>query len=357
MITISFLSGSGTSIETRPIVVVEDHFHHISKLAQSISKNARELYDSLTIVCLDRPGPDTTHAALELAERHPTLQLVAAVDQLACREAKAYRVAEFPESMLTDQNEYCKTIASLLRPNGLLIQDIELETLEFIPKDRWWESTFLATTIRGIFGQGNLNCCFFSNKKGYEATFGAELLASGHDPRNVLNKNDLDKIVVPKMFRFLKETFLWTLNYLTIGNGDPRPILVSENEQEKRTFENALDLLIGPPQNKQIAISGNAFVQASGSKLSIDSNEAITWRDLVTAAFRNQGISTHELGKRIAAEGASKAEATNSAARHIHSLRKKLDDANSIITVDGEYRLGDGLTVGLMESNPGISNY
>lgn len=37
----------------------------------------------------------------------------------------------------------------MLRPGGLLLQDIQLATLGFIPPNRWWESIYLANTLRG----------------------------------------------------------------------------------------------------------------------------------------------------------------------------------------------------------------
>ena len=54
----------------------------------------------------------------------------------------------------------------MLRPGGLVLQDIQLATLGFIPPDRWWESIYLANTVRGMFAENPPTCRFLSNKSG-----------------------------------------------------------------------------------------------------------------------------------------------------------------------------------------------
>ena len=67
----------------------------------------------------------------------------------------------------------------------------------------------LASTVRGIVGDRAPKCAFISNKRGYEATFGSELLAAGHDPRDVMNKYELERVVVPFINQHLKDSFPW----------------------------------------------------------------------------------------------------------------------------------------------------
>src|SRR5262249_38642307 len=58
----------------RPLVVVEDHLHHVSELLEVLSEaEARQT----TVVCLDRPGPDTTRITASWLERYPGLQVAA----------------------------------------------------------------------------------------------------------------------------------------------------------------------------------------------------------------------------------------------------------------------------------------
>ena len=77
------------------------------------------------------------------------------------------------------------------------------------------------------------------------------------------------------------------------------------------------------------------------------SHEVLTWKQLIGDYFDlGPGIGIDDLGGRIAAEGADKAERTNAAARHIHALRKRLGDPQAIATKNHRYRLSSHLKVG-----------
>ena len=335
----------------RPIVIVEDHIYHISKLLAALHANAPTVLDSTTIVCIDRPGTDTDSAVTEYLNSYPTIQIAARVSSNVTDSFYQDRLFKLQPNILTNQMEYCSSVAKMIRSGGMLIQDVELEFLEFIPKDRWWETTLLATTIRGILGERKLHCVFFSNKRGYEATFGADLLSAGHDPRDVLNKNELETIVVPKMKRFVDDQFPHCLTWIQIGEEPfPRSLPTRDSESERREFSECLDLILWPIQNKAAILSGAIAKSDSEFSFAAESNEYKTWRLLIQDAIRSgDGVSTSEVGFRIAPSGAAKAESTNAAARHIHTLRKRLTDSRFIATVEGHYRLGSGLRVGLVE--------
>lgn len=338
--------------QPRPIVIVEDHAYHISKLLAALHANAPTVLDSTTIVCIDRPGSDTDSAVTEYLNLYPTIQIAARVSDKVNDSFDQDRLFQLHPKVVTNQMEYCSSVAQMIRSGGMLIQDVELEFLDFIPKDRWWETTLLATTIRGILGERKLHCVFFSNKRGYEATFGADLLAAGHDPRDVLNKNELEKIVVPKMKRFVDDQFSHCLTWRHIDDGSfPESLPVRDSGLEHKELSECLDLILWPIQNKAVVLGGGVLSKSNPEiSLSEESNEYQTWRLLIENAIRGGvGVSTSEVGYRIAPSGAAKAEATNAAARHIHTLRKRLTDSRFIVTVDGHYRLGSGLRVGLVE--------
>ena len=200
----------------RPLVVVEDHVYHISELLRTIQSGSFATFANLTVVCLDRAGTDTDDAVAEWLSEYPRIQVATRVSS-AKRFASDQRVFPLHDEVFTNQSVFCKTLAALIRKQGLVLQDIELETLEFIPRDRWWETTMLASTIRGILGDRPPKCAFISNKRGFEATFGAELLAAGHDPRDVLNKYELDRMVVPFINRYLAKAFPWELSWTICG--------------------------------------------------------------------------------------------------------------------------------------------
>src|SRR5258707_1760239 len=63
----------------RPLVVVEDHLYHMTELLARLG-GPGALYGQLTVVCLDRPGPDTSRAVAEWLASCPGLQVIAAVE-------------------------------------------------------------------------------------------------------------------------------------------------------------------------------------------------------------------------------------------------------------------------------------
>src|SRR5580692_9992863 len=215
----------------RPLVVVEDHLYHITELLDRLG-GSDPLHGQLTVVCLDRAGPDTSRTVAHWLAACPGLQAMAAVEPPesvaaaggaggggpaggegggpaggAGPEGRAgggglanlpgERFRALPSVVFSSAHRLAQAIAAALRPGGLLLQDIQLETLAFIPADRWWESIYVASTVRGMFAEHPPACRFFSNKRGYEATFGRELLDAGFDPRDVIDKGDLARAVVP----------------------------------------------------------------------------------------------------------------------------------------------------------------
>lgn len=336
----------------RPIVAVEDHVYHISELLRTLCSELPSLISSLTVVCLDRLGPDTDAAVCEWFELYPELQVAARISRPELIQEFSEQLSVLDDSIFQDQNAYCRKLAAMIRPQGLLLQDIDLETLEFVPRDRWWESTMLATTVRGIMGQRPPRCAFISNKRGYEATFGSELLEAGHDPRDVLNKYEMRQIVVPFLGKYLESVFPLQLDWLLGGSREKDRFFqcrIADSEGERLAIEQALDVVVWPACDQMCKLGGKLVVMGKKQSISlpVDGNEIETWRQLVDAKLESRdGIEVQEVGQRVAPTGALRAEVTNSAARHLHSLRKRLTDPQAIATVSGSYRLRDSLAVG-----------
>src|SRR6185295_9881186 len=96
-------------------------------------------------------------AVADCRRRYPALRVVAAVagppgDALTADDTR-------------DAAACARLIARQLRPGGLLVQDIQLSTLPFVPADRWWESIYLAATVRGLFADRPPQVRFLSNKR------------------------------------------------------------------------------------------------------------------------------------------------------------------------------------------------
>ena len=336
--------GSSAGFRRRPLVFVEDHLHHVGELLAALADLDPGLLPHVTAVCIDRPGPDTASCVARWLEGYPELQLAAWVEG----DAPSDRLRPLPADVCGSSSRFCKEVASLLRPGGLLVQDVQLSTLAFLPKDRWWESIFLASTVRGMFAADPPAVRFLSNKRGYEATFGRDLLDAGFDPRDVMDKAELSGTVIPVVRAFLDRAFPLRLTWVR-GAAPSAQRAVSTGEADQREIEEDLDLALWV-KGGTIELGGRK-VGGDGEKrrlsLRAGSHEARTWCDLVEDRLgAGRGLPVVEVGERVSPEGAGRAELTNLAARHVHGLRARLTTPGALLTADHAYRLDPSLAVG-----------
>ncbi len=349
----SWVSRDGRDRARRPLVIAEDHLHHVTEILDALAAADPELLGVTSVLCLDRPGPDTERLVLRWLADHPSLQIAAQVAaSLGKGKAGDGRAIPLDPAVFADPHRFARTVASLLRPGGLLLQDIQLATLGFIPADRWWESIYLASTVRGMFAENPPTCRFLSNKRGYEATFGRDLFDAGFDPRDVMEKSELGERVVPAVRAYLERAFPWRLT--VAGEASP-PVAVAKTEEDRREVEAELDLVVwcGIPGGTEI---GGRRVAGENRRMAMKagSQEAATWAELVADRIAGgPGVPVIEVGTRIAPEGAGRAEITNLAARHIHTLRSRLTDSGAIVTAHHAYRLAEGLKVGWVAARNG----
>jgi len=346
----------------RPLVVVEDHLYHMTELLDRLGGPA-PLYPQLTVVCLDRPGPDTSRSAAAWLAAYPGLQVIAALPPAVAVPVGPHapvpadsagqdpaRFRPLPPDAFASAHRLCQTLAAALRPGGLLLQDIQLQTLAFIPADRWWESIYLASTVRGTFADRPPSCRFVSNKRGYEATFGRELLDAGFDPREVIDKGDLARAVVPTLRGFLDRAFPLLLRLAAPGRL-PWELRLARAESEREEVEREVDLLLWSGGDGALELGGRAVPGGPAQRRVLykpGNQEAATWKALLDDRLGGgTGLPVLEVGRRLAPSGAGKAELTNLAARHLHTLRGRLADGAAILTAHHNYRLSERLTVGL----------
>lgn len=336
----------------RPVVVVEDHLHHVGELLRALAAADPSLPAQATVACLDRPGPDTAAAVDGWLAAHPHLQVVAAFDGAA----PPPRARALEPEVFASAQRFARAVAGLLRPGGLLLQDVQLSTLAFVPPDRWWESIYLASTVRGMFPMAPPTCWFLSNKRGYEATFGRDLAEAGFDPRDVLDKRDLKSVVAPVVRDFLARGFPLALSVSGPGaERSPETVVAARpgaaGDLDRREIESALDLVLWTTGGPTVDLAGRLLERRVTLKMG--SQEAVTWQSLVADRFAGgAGVPVLEVGKRIAPEGAGRAEQTNLAARHLHLLRGRLRDGAAVTTERHAYRLAEGLAVGRVELRP-----
>jgi hypothetical protein len=331
-------------LHRRPLVVVEDHLYHIDRLLELVRAREPSLLERLTLVCLDRRGPDTQVAVDRWASTYPTVQV------LADAEIHHPRHRSLPAAALTHATSYARTIAELLAPRGLLVQDIQLETLRFVPIDQWWETIYLANTVRGMFAERPPQCIFLSNKRGFHATFGKDLLSVGFDPRDVLHKDEVDEGLVPLLRRRLRDAFPFEVRIA----GQAQPDWITHDGVEIELLSARLDVVLWEERAAKVALSGR-MVESRGDRLELvlGGQEALSWRALVEARMRgDMGVSTRELGERVAVVDAPPAEQSNAAARHVYALRKRLRAPDALITIEHHYALADELSVGWVQPRP-----
>jgi hypothetical protein len=356
-----------TGFLRRPLVVVEDHLNHVTELLAALAAADPALLASTTVLCLDREGPDTTRQVARWLAGYPALQVAARLDSGEAGDGDGRATALDPAddrataldpAVFASAPRFARALAALLRPRGLLLQDVQLETLGFLPRDRWWESIYLASTVRGMFAENPPTCRFLSNKRGYEATFGRDLIEAGFDPRDVMDKGELGQTVVPVVRSYLDRAFPWELRVAPAAPVTP----VANTEEDRREIEGALDLVVwsgAPAAGVEIGgrlLSGGE-VEGDRRRLACKpgSQEAVTWCELVRDRLEGgPGVPVLAVGERIAPAGAGRAELTNLAARHVHGLRGRLRDGAAIVTAHHAYRLAEGLRVGWVTARGGL---
>lgn len=330
----SWLNGAGFA--RRPVVFVEDHLYHTAEALDAIAARAPDLLPLITVCAIDRSGPDTDAAVLEWLARFPAVQLAAVTTQMHAR------LRPLTASDLETLPSFAALVSSLVRPGGLLVEDVQLTTLPFVPADRWWQSIFVAATVRGILGDRSPAVRFLSNKRGYAATFGRDLAEAGFDPRDVLDKSEVATVGVPAIAAIVDRLFPRACRFRP-GRGELRTAWIAD--ADRADLESALDVVVWP-MTEGIELGGRA-VKSRG--LRVGGHEAATWIALVDDRLADgPGLPVVGVGERVGPPDAARAELTNVAARHIHTLRGRLRDAGDLATAQHAYRFSSGVGVGIV---------
>jgi hypothetical protein len=348
----SWLQAGG--FERRPMVVIEDHLYHTTDLLAALAASRPDLLESLTVCSLAQPGPDTSRTVARWLDCYGRLQVAAPTTAaaLGLDRAASARLHTIGESPYADATACARTVAGLLRPGGVLLQDVQLSTLRFVPADRWWESIYLAATVRGMFADRPPVVGFLSNKRGYAATFGRDLLEAGFDPRGVMDKAEAAAVVVPTVGGLVDRQFPCSLSLRWPG-AERRRVRVGNDAGERFDVDTALDLVLWN-NGGSVTLAGRAVAEPRANallSLRPDGHEAGTWSALVEDRLTGSaGVAVLAVGRRMAPPGAERAEVTNIAARHVHALRNRLHDPAAIVTRHHAYRLDDTLAVGCVTS-------
>lgn len=316
--------------------------YHSAELLESAARIAPALLAQMTVCIVDAPGRDTTEAVAGWLARYEGLQVAAQVDAAEIAPEHASRLSRIHAAQLADLSGFARMVAALLLPGGVLVQDIHLSTLTFVSRDRWWESIYAAATVRGMFPDRPPAIRFLSNKRGYSATFGRELMDAGFDPRDVMDKAELESTVVPAILRDVRERFP-----LLLELASPSSLTctsVSEHEATRREIDTTADVVAWEVSGR-VELGGRLLTAPVAFRPG--SQEGTTWQALIDDRFSGgAGVPVLDVGLRLAEPGAERAEASNLAARHVHGLRARLSSPAAIITANHAYRLDERLVVG-----------
>src|SRR6185503_7559785 len=147
------MSSPPPGFERRHVVSVEDHLYHTGELLEAMARSSPELLTCTTVCAIDEPGADTSAAIAAWLRRFDGIRIAARIDPRELGDDLAPRVLPIEPRQIAELSSFARLVGSLLLPGGVLLQDVHLSTLHFIPADRWWESIYVAATVRGLFAQ------------------------------------------------------------------------------------------------------------------------------------------------------------------------------------------------------------
>ena len=327
-------------MERRHVLSVEDHLYHTAELLETIARVCPEMLAWTTVCSIDEPGPDSSLAVNSWLASFDGVQVAARVDAREVPPEHAGRLFTIEADHLGSPAAFARMLASFLLPDAVLLQDVHLSTLHFVPADRWWESIYVAATVRGLFARHQPAVRFVSNKRGYAATFGRDLMDAGFDPREVMDKAELESVIVPSIVADLDARFP-----LALTTADrPAGIPVAAHDAARQEIERALDLVEWDVGGR-VELGGRLL--AAPVAFRAGSQEGMTWQQLIADRIEGgPGIPIAEVGLRLSDAGAERAEISNLAARHIHALRARLSSSAAIVTANRAYGLDPAVSAG-----------
>jgi len=334
------MSSPPAVFERRHVVAVEDHLYHTTEMLEAMARTSPAMLAWTTVCAIEEPGNDTTSTVDGWLRRFDRIQIAARVDHRDLTKDHRARLFALEASHLVDVPSFARTVASLLIPGGVLVQDVHLSTLHCIPSDRWWDSIYVAATVRGMFPRRQPAVRFVSNKRGYSATFGRDLMDAGFDPREVMDKVELERVILPSVERDIDERFPLELTASDRAIATP----IAADDESRRDLEARLDLVEWDTAGR-VELGGRLLdapvVFRAGS------SEGLTWQQLIAERLSGgPGVPVADVGQRLAEPGAERAEISNLAARHVHALRARLSNPGAIVTASHAYRIVPEVTAG-----------
>ncbi len=206
------------------MVIVEDKPRHISTLVAELRKCPEELRGLITIVCLAEGHGDTASAVAKWLASDLDLHVLtlpgSATSNLQKRFGERYGVLN--PRITQDMESYARELRTLVRPGGLLIQDVVLNPLRFTDPDKW-KSVYAAGQVRSLLMPRGPQLWFMTNK----SLRVPHVLRAKEDVKaeEFFDKEDHLAGIVSSLRRFVKEHFPWRLHLsdgrvAAVGIGD-----------------------------------------------------------------------------------------------------------------------------------------
>ncbi len=347
--------------QRRPIVVIEDHLNHLSDICEWLQAEDPNLLRLVTLVGLDQGGPDSRRSVRDWLQEYPAIQVAA---HLAEEDAPE-RTRRYPDRLLyiasdllssASPVELSELIPSLVRPGGFLLQDVQLETLHFIPADRRWESIRrLTAVVRGMVPGRPPVCWFMSNKRNPFRRLRNALKDLNFEPRHFLDKDDLEKYVVPTIQGFLEDSMPFSLRVTQHGE------LICDTvvgEEDLDDVMSGTDLTLW--QAGDALRLGGRLIKGGVLKRDFDGAEGTAWRELVADRFaQGGGVKTRRFGELRSPDAPAGMPREDDAIREwayglVYNMRSVVQGANPKSVLKNKnktYYLADRLRVGWVTPN------
>jgi hypothetical protein len=268
----------------RPIVLIEDGACHINDFLKSIDKESPQILNQVTVLLVMDPCSDAVKNANSWIRKYEGVQVAyitnGEFDSELNPECKP-RVKPIASKVLNDRDLYAEQVANLVRHDGVVLHDVDMEPLRFLSRHDHTGISELLISVRGRFPERPPVLCVFSNKIRYAITAGDQMSEMGIKALDKDSWQTVIKEIKATLSRFPLRLQTTEVDEIAVGPDDEDAI--------SRT----IDLVIWPEVDDRLVVSGKAFKNkdASGAHefgkqvFGSGTMQAIVWRLLFDEAL------------------------------------------------------------------------
>ena len=209
-------------------------------MLEAVERVSPDLLPCLTCCAIDQPGSDTTAIVSDWLERYGSLQVAACVEPSDVSADLGARLIPIEVRHLSELSSFTRLVASLLQPGGILLQDVHLSTLRFIQPDRRRESIYVAATVRGTFARKPPGSAVSFEQTRLHGDLRTRSDGRRVRPREVMDKAELETVIVPSITRELRARFPY---HLRTPDRD-RPTPVGSDADARQDLDSQIDVML-----------------------------------------------------------------------------------------------------------------